>query len=84
MNALTEAVVEWVQGERIPQTRFSVIAELRTLANHCTSWPNATISQLNQAIDEAIKQNLITESDGVLRVVAVDSKRTTARQQELF
>lgn len=85
MDVLQEAVLEWIQGERIPQTRFQVIADLRTMASHCKLWPHATVSEWSRAIDAAIWNKEIVESDGVLKLVtATEPEPTEAKQLELF
>lgn len=79
--------MEWIQGERIPQSRIRVVLEITSLANHCKLWPMATMGQWNEAIDAAVKQNLITESDGVLKLIAVaatEPEPTEVKQLELF
>ena len=85
MNALTEAVVEWVQGERIPQTRWQVIQGIVLLSRHCQSWPMATADQWGEAIDATCKEGLLVESDGVLRLAtAMEPEQTESKQLELF
>lgn len=85
MYALQEAVVEWIQGERIPQSRMQVIADLRTMASHCNLWPHATLSEWSRAIDATCKQGLLVESDGVLKLVAAtEPEPTEVKQLELF
>jgi hypothetical protein len=87
MDALQEAVLEWIQGERIPQTRFSVIADLRTMASHSKLWPHATVSEWSRAIDATCKQGLLVESDGVLKLITVaatEPEPAEAKQLELF
>jgi hypothetical protein len=87
MDVLQEAVLEWIQGERIPQSRQQVIAELRTIASHCSEWPHATVSEWSRAIDATCKQGLLVESDGVLKLITVaatELEPTEAKQLELF
>jgi len=87
MDALQEAVLEWIQGERITQSRMQVIAHLRTMASHCKLWPHATVSEWSRAIDATCKQGLLVESDGVLKLITVaatEPEPTEVKQLELF
>lgn len=85
MDALTEAIVEWVAGERVQIGRLQLIAEIRHMASHCKLWPHATVSQWNEAIESAVKQNLIVERDGKLSLAPTPAKETQdAKQLDLF
>ena len=84
MDVLTEAVIDWVKGERIHQTRQELIDSLVLLTRHCDVWPIATPRQWNEAIDSAIEQNLITEVDGKVMLATVTEPEPTKLQLELF
>lgn len=85
MDVLQEAVLEWIQGERIPQTRWSVIQGIILLSSHCQLWPIATADEWGEAIDATCKQGLLVESGGVLKLVsATEPEPTEAKQLELF
>lgn len=77
--------MEWLEGERLGQSRSSMIAEIDRLARNCKLWPVATRGQWERAIDSVVKQNLITERDGVLHIAErCEPESTAAKQLELF
>jgi hypothetical protein len=82
---LEEAVIEWLEGERLGQSRKQLVDEIDRLARTCKLWPAATRGQWERAIDSVVKQNLITETDGTLRLAEqVETESKDAEQLELF
>lgn len=71
MDVLQEAVIEWIQGERVPISRTELVREIMSLSSHCKLWPIATERQWHAAIDSVVKDYLIAEKDGVLSLVSV-------------
>jgi len=84
MNNLTEAVTDWIRGERIPQSRALIIDELTLIARLCNGWPTATACQWNEAIDAAIESGKVVEFGGLLRVAPVAAPVDEEVQLELF
>lgn len=89
MDALTEAVVEWLQGERHGQSRAAMVAEIDRLARNCKLWPAATKAEWEQAIDAALEAELIVVDGMVLRIAPPAKQSSTeapqaVKQLELF
>lgn len=82
MANLTDALVEWVAGERVPLSRYRLVEEITRFARHSSAWPSATPRQWGEAVDSAIKHGLLAERDGVIKVVS--ASEPSANQLELF
>lgn len=84
MDDLIQAVVEWLQGERVPQKRLNVVAELAKMSQLLPEWPTATTGQWSDAVDQAVKKNLIADRNGYLHLVVTEPPKTDEIQLELF
>lgn len=83
MADLSDALVEWVEGERVPLSRYRLVEEITKFARHSRAWPSATPRQWGEAVDSAIKHGLLAERDGAI-VVVVAATEPSASQLELF
>lgn len=86
-DALREAVVEWLESERLGMSRSDLVREIDRMAKHSKLWPLASKGQWNAAVDETISLGLVTEEHGILRVVTkpvVQEAQEAQKQLELF
>mgnify|MGYP007090121534 CR=1 FL=1 len=83
MANLADALVEWVEGERVPMSRYRLVEEITKFAKHSRLWPTATQRQWGEAVDSAIAQKLLVERDGVIFVVPATEPEQT-KQLDLF
>ena len=85
MDALTEAIVEWIAGERGGQHRAVTLAEITKMASHNKLWPAATVVEWQSAIDRAVASGAIVEKPGgVLITAPVVKEKKLGGQMRLF
>ncbi len=83
MDVLQSSVLEWIQGERVPISRAELVREIMRLSGYCDLWPVATASQWHEAIDAVVKQSLITELNGKLRLAVIAETQPEAKETQL-
>lgn len=81
---LTNDIVEWLAGERVPVRRSDVLLEITKLARHCKLWPVATYEEWDAAIDEAIRDGRVVEENCKVRLRPTECKSGPSKQLELF
>lgn len=76
MPDLVADVVEFIGSEREPRKPSDVAMELFRLGANCKLWPEASVTQWMDAIEEAVKRGLLEKSErGVkLPVIVPEAK----------
>lgn len=84
MNDLETAVLEWLAGERGGCDRDVMLREIGRLARHGKLWPTASQRSWDAAIESLVKQGLIAEKNGKLKLEPTEAPKAPQQQMELF
>lgn len=80
---LTNDVIEWLAGERVPMRRADFLLEITRTAQHNKLWPAAKYEEWDAAVDSAIKSGRVVERNGKLSIV-LQVEKPTSIQMGLF
>ncbi|MCC7334410.1 MAG: hypothetical protein IT422_04920 [Pirellulaceae bacterium] len=82
-DTLTDSLIEWLRGERVPLSRFRLVEEITLFARHSRSWPTATPRQWGEAVDSACRQGLLVERDGLILIAPATEPELTEKEVQL-
>lgn len=70
-----DAIVEYVTNCRVPMSKWEIAGDLANLGQHGADWPRATANNWLRELENLIKDGVLVEVEGSVRVpVEVDDR----------